>query len=103
VIPAWQALEMATINGARVLGLENEIGQLKPGFKADMIIISFREPNLLPVHDPVANIVYSAQAADVETVIVDGNILMEDRIIKVFDEEEVLSQVQKCARRIVLR
>lgn len=100
-IPAWQALQMATTNGARALGLGDKIGQLKPGYKADLIIMSMKEPNMLPVYDPVSNIVYSAQAADVETVIVDGNILMENRVIKAFDEEEVLFRVKECARRLV--
>jgi len=101
VIPAWQALQMATANGARALGLGHEMGQLKPGYKADMIIIGLKQPNMLPAYDPISNIVYSAQAADVETVIVDGNILMEDRVIKTFDEEEVLAQVKECALRLV--
>lgn len=100
-IPAFQALQMATTNGARILGLGNEIGQLRPGYKADMIIMSLKQPNMLPVYDPISNIVYSAQAADVETVIVDGNILMEDRVIKAFDEEEVLAQAREIALRLV--
>lgn len=101
VIPAWQALQMATTNGARALGLGNKIGQLKPGYKADMIIMGMKQPNMLPVYDPISNIVYSAQAADVETVIVDGNILMEDRVIKAFDEEEVLVKAKETALRLV--
>lgn len=102
-IPAYQALQMATTNGAIALGLGNETGQLKPGYKADMIIMSFKQPNMLPVYDPIANIVYAAQASDVETVIVDGNILMQDRIIKAFDEEEVLTKARETALRLVGR
>lgn len=101
VVPALQSLQMATTNGAQVLGLGYEIGQLKPGYKADMIIMGLKQPNMLPVYDPVSNIVYSAQASDVETVIVDGNILMEDRVIKAFDEEEVLAKVRETALRLV--
>jgi len=101
VIPALQALQMATVNGARALGLESEIGQLRPGFKADIIIMDLKHPHMLPVYDPVSNIVYSAQASDVETVIVDGKILMEDRVIKAFDEEEVLAKAREAAMRLV--
>jgi 5-methylthioadenosine/S-adenosylhomocysteine deaminase len=100
-IPAWQALQMATTNGAWALGLGDQIGQLQPGYKADLIIIGMKEPNMLPAYDPVSNIVYSAQAVDVETVIVDGNILMENRVIKAFDEEEVKVRVKECARRLM--
>ena len=100
-IPAYQALQMATINGAIALGLDSELGQLKPGYKADMIIMSFKQPHMLPVYDPIANIVYAAQASDVETVIVDGNILMQDRVIKAFDEEEVLAKARETAKRLV--
>ena len=101
VIPALQALQMATVNGARALGLESEIGQLRPGFKADIIIMDLKHPHMLPVYDPVSNIVYSAQASDVETAIVDGKILMEDRVIKAFDEEEVLAKAREAAMRLV--
>ena len=66
-----------------------------------MIIISFKQPNMLPAYDPIANIVYAAQASDVETVIVDGNILMQDRVIKAFDEEEVLAKARETAKRLV--
>jgi 5-methylthioadenosine/S-adenosylhomocysteine deaminase len=102
-IPAYQAMQMATINGAIALGLGNETGQLKPGYKADMIIMSFKQPHMLPAYDPIANIVYAAQASDVETVIVDGNILMQDRIIKAFDEKEVLAKARETAQRLVGR
>lgn len=103
VIPAYQALQIATTNGAIALGLDHEIGQLKPGYKADMIIMSFKQPHMLPVYDPMANIVYAAQAFDVETVIVDGNILMQDRVIKAFDEEEVLSKARETALGLVAK
>lgn len=101
VLPAYQALEMATVNGAISLGLGQELGRLQPGMKADMIIISLKEANMTPRYDILANIVYAAQAGDVETVIIDGRVVMEGRLIKTFDEEEVLAQSCIIAERLV--
>ncbi|MGI5920131.1 MAG: amidohydrolase family protein [Syntrophomonadaceae bacterium] len=101
VIPASQALEMATANGATALCLEKEVGQLKPGMKADIILMDLSPAHMTPRYDILANIVYSAQAADVLTVIVDGNILMEDRVLKTINEEEVLEKCRDIARRFV--
>jgi 5-methylthioadenosine/S-adenosylhomocysteine deaminase len=99
-LPAYQALEMATVYGAAVLNQENEIGRLLPGFKADMIILNTKAPHMVPCYDIYANIVYAAQAADVETVIVDGAIVMENRKIKTFDEEAILASAQDIAFRL---
>ncbi len=101
VLPAYQALEMATLNGARALGMDNEFGQLKAGLKADMILLGLDEAHMIPRYDILANLVYSGQASDVETVIIDGNIVMEDREIKTFDEKEVLEQARKTAARLI--
>lgn len=101
VLPAYQALEMATCNGARALGLDREIGSLEVGKKADMILLNLNQAHLLPAYDLVANLVYSAAAGDVETVIIDGQLVMEDRIIKTFDEQEVLRAAVQTARGLV--
>lgn len=101
VLPAYQTLQLATTGGARALRLDQEIGHLAPGMKADMILVNLNAPNMLPRYDVVANLVYSAQAADVDTVIIDGNIVMEKRVIKTFDEKEVLKQAMACAARLV--
>ncbi|HEX3011347.1 MAG TPA: amidohydrolase [Syntrophomonadaceae bacterium] len=101
VIPAEQALEMATLNGARVLGLEQETGKLEAGMKADIVLLSLSEAHMIPRYDILANIVYSGQASDVQTVIVDGKIVMEDRVIKTLDEQEVLKQCKSIAKRLV--
>ncbi|MEM3452577.1 MAG: amidohydrolase family protein, partial [Candidatus Hadarchaeum sp.] len=77
VLPAMKALEMATINGAAALGLQAELGSLEVGKKADLIIVDLRKPHLSPMHDIVSHLVYSASGSDVDTVIVDGKILME--------------------------
>ncbi|SHH01463.1 5-methylthioadenosine/S-adenosylhomocysteine deaminase [Thermosyntropha lipolytica DSM 11003] len=101
VIPAYTALKMATVNGARVLGLEDKVGQLKEGMKADFILIDLDKPHMNPRYDLAANVVYAAQAGDVDTVIIDGNIVMENKVIKTFDEEEVIARANFIARQLV--
>jgi 5-methylthioadenosine/S-adenosylhomocysteine deaminase len=100
VIPAYQALEMATKNGGLVLG-QKDIGVLAPGNKADIILIDFEKPHLYPKHNTIAHIVYAAQSADVDTVIIDGKILMKKGQLTTINEKEVLENVQRCAERIV--
>ncbi|MDR1616220.1 MAG: amidohydrolase [Syntrophomonadaceae bacterium] len=100
-LPAYQALEMATANGAAVIGQEKEIGRLVPGYKADLIILDLDVPHMTPCYDIYANIVYSAQASDVLTVMVNGGILMENRVIKTFDEKKLLAHFRKIARDLL--
>lgn len=103
VMPAQTALKMATIDGARVVGLEKTVGTLEAGKKADIILVDFRKPHLTPVHDPYANMVYSARGSDVDTVVVDGKVLMENRRVKTLDEEEVMLEAQKTAIDLIKR
>ena len=103
VLPVRRALEMATIHGAKALGLEGVTGSLEAGKKADIILIDFRKPHLTPVHDPYANIVYSAHGEDVDTVIVDGKILMENREVKTLKEEEVMQKAHRTALDLLTR
>jgi len=102
VLPAYQILEMATRHGSKVLGLE-KAGSIQPGYKADLILMDFHQPHLIPLHDPVANIVYAAQSSDIKTVIIDGKIVMKDRQMLTFDEEKILAEAQACARDLVSR
>jgi len=95
LVTARQAFMMATVNGSRAVGFGDETGILKPGMKADMILLDMDKPHLCPVNDPFSAVVYSAQASDVDTVIVDGNILMEKRELKTIDEERVMFEVRK--------
>ena len=101
VIPAYQALEMATVNGARALGLESEVGMLKPGMKADLILVDLEQLHYYPHHDIVAHLAYAGQSADVDTVIVDGRILMENRRLTTIDEQQVKAEVKKVAARLI--
>ena len=90
-LPAREVLRMATIRGAEALRLDSTIGSLEVGKQADVIVIDAARPHLAPRHDPVALLVYSAQAADVCTVLVDGRILMEDRELLTLDEDSLLA------------
>ncbi|MEM2666222.1 MAG: amidohydrolase [Candidatus Bathyarchaeia archaeon] len=103
VLPAYNVLRMATINGAKALGLENSVGSLERGKKADIILIDLSKPHLKPLHDIYATIVYSSRGSDVDTVIVDGKILMENRQVKTLREEEVIERAEKSALRLLSR
>ncbi len=103
VLSAQQTLKMATIEGARALGLERVIGSLQVGKKADVVLIDFSSPHLKPSHDPYANIVYSANGGDVDTVIVDGNLLMQERHVKTLDANEVMQNGQRVASNLTSR
>ncbi len=103
VIPAYKALEMATREGAKGLFMEEEIGILQEGFKGDLILMDFQKPHLYPQHDLVAHLVYSAQSSDVDTVVIDGEILMENREMKGLDEERIMFNAQKQALELIRR
>lgn len=99
-LPSFEALKMATCAGAQVLGLP-DVGVLRPGMKADLILVDFRRPHLCPRHDLIAHMVYAAQSADVDTVIINGEVVMEGRMVLTMDEEEVMRKAQECAFRII--
>jgi len=97
VMPPERVLEMATLHGARALGLEGEIGSLEPGKRADMVIFDLGLPEWRPLLDPVSTLVYSASAASVRTVLVDGRVLLDDRRVTTVDEREILTRVERLA------
>ncbi len=99
-LPSFTALKMATADGARALGLE-DVGLIKPGMKADLILVDFRRPHLCPRHDVYAHLVYAAQSSDVDTVIINGQVVMEGRRVLTIDEREILAQAQMCADRLI--
>lgn len=103
VMPARKILEMATIDGAKALGLDKETGSLEVGKKADLILVDFEKPHLTPMHDPYANLVYSARGSDVDTTIVDGKILMENREVKTLDEDDVIRKARETAFDLISR
>jgi cytosine/adenosine deaminase-related metal-dependent hydrolase len=94
VVPAEAVLEMATINGAKAMGLADEIGSLETGKKADFIMINMDKPHLTPAYDPVSTIVYAAHGSDVDTVVIDGKLIMQGRKVLTLNEEEVLKDIR---------
>lgn len=96
-ITAAEAIEMATIGGARVLGQQGKIGSLEAGKLADVIIVSLARPRQQPVFDALSQIVYASRGDDVETTIVNGKILMRDRKLTTLDEASVLADARKAA------
>lgn len=102
-VPAVEALKMATINGAKALDWDEEIGSIEVGKKADIILIDTNKPHLCPMHNPISALAYSAQGSDVDTVIVDGKIIMEKREIKTIDVEEVMYYTEKIANDLINR
>lgn len=100
VVDAKSVVEMATIGGARVLGLEKEIGSIEEGKRADVIIIDLDKPHLTPMYNPYSQIVYAVDGADVETVIIEGRIVMRDHKILTVDEEKIIQDMQALAAKI---
>ena len=100
-MPAYEALKMITANGARAMGYaDGELGVLREGALADVIIIDMEKPHLQPVHNIVANLVYCGKAADVETVIVDGEVVVENRNIRGIDLKSLYTKINAATRRI---
>ena len=103
VMPSSVVLEMATLGGARVLGLEKEIGSLEVGKKADIIVLDLNRPHLQPVYNIVSQLVYSAVGSDVRDVIIDGKLVMHDRKLLTLDEETILQKAQEIKGKILQR
>jgi 5-methylthioadenosine/S-adenosylhomocysteine deaminase len=93
--PAAAVLEMATLGGARALGLEEELGSLVPGKRADLIVVGRSEPRLHPLYDAVSHLVYAAKGADVRHVVVEGRVIMRDRRVLTLDAGAVLAEAER--------
>lgn len=96
-ISAPEALEMATIGGARVLGQQARLGSIEAGKRADLIVVGMSKPRQQPLFDPVSQIVYASRGDDVETTIVNGKVLMRDRKVLTLDEARVLREARVAA------
>jgi 5-methylthioadenosine/S-adenosylhomocysteine deaminase len=103
VIPAQKALDMATIDAARVLGLERRLGSVEVGKAADLVVVDLGAPNLTPTREDnvVSNLVYSCTGGNVVNTLVDGNVVLRDRVIRTADEAEVLSSAAEAAAQLV--
>lgn len=101
-LSAMQVLELATLNGAKALGLEGEVGVLQEGAKADVITVDLSQAHSTPrSDDPVSTLVYSAQGSDVRDVIVDGQVLMRQRQLLKVDERQILESARLHANRLI--
>ena len=99
-VPARKALEMATIDGARALGMESLIGSLEAGKRADVITVSMTAARQTPMYDPLSHLVYVTRGDDVNTLIVNGRILMRDRKVMTLDKTRVLSDARALAEKV---
>ena len=100
VLPATTALEMATIRGARVLGLEKEIGSLETGKRADVISVRLDRPNAVPLYDAISQMVYTLKAEDVRDVMVNGKVVVSDGRIQTLDERAILAKAAEYGMRV---
>jgi 5-methylthioadenosine/S-adenosylhomocysteine deaminase len=103
VLPAEQALEIATIRGAEALSWEREIGSVEAGKKADLVVVGFQKPHLCPLYDEVSHLVYAAKAADVETVIINGRVVMESGQLKVLEAGRIMEAAEKAKNHLLDR
>lgn len=105
-LPASQALEMATINGAKALDMAGEIGSIEAGKKADIILVDLNTPRFTPLYfgqhsNVVSHLVYAAHGDDVDTVMVDGRLIMKDRRVTLVDEQDAIDRATEAARRMI--
>src|SRR5450432_323687 len=99
-LTAKAVVEMATIDGARAIHKEKEIGSLEPGKKADLILISLDEPNAVPMYDIYAQLAYALKGSDVETVVIGGRIVMRDRKLLTVNEAEAMAKARQYKKSI---
>jgi 5-methylthioadenosine/S-adenosylhomocysteine deaminase len=97
-------LDLATREGARVLGMEGTIGSIEVGKSADMILVDTRAPNMMPIHGKdtvISDLVYSANGANVDTTIVNGKVLMEKRRFTIFDPKTIAENVDRVTQDLL--
>jgi 5-methylthioadenosine/S-adenosylhomocysteine deaminase len=99
-VPAPVALEMATREGARALGMEKELGSLEPGKRADVLVVSMSAARQTPMYDAVSHLVYVTRGDDVRTTIVNGKVLMRDRKVLTLDAPKVLTEARALAAKV---
>ncbi|GAE25183.1 S-adenosylhomocysteine deaminase [Halalkalibacter wakoensis JCM 9140] len=100
-LQAFDVLEMATRHGATLLNIDENVGTLEVGKKADIILVQLNKPHLQPVHSILSLLAYSANGADVDTTIINGKVVMKNRKLLTIDEEELLFEITSRSKRIV--
>ncbi len=98
-VPAFKALQMGTEYGAEALGFE-DCGRIEVGCQADIVLVEMKGAAWCPVHQPISQLVYAANSSSVDTVMVAGKVLMEHRELKTLDEEKILYEASRCAKRL---
>lgn len=98
-----QVLHIATRSSARVVGLADQIGAVEPGYLADLILVDMGGAHVQPLHSITASLIYATRASDVQTVIVDGKVIMRDRKLLTLNKEEIIQQVSQAMRRLARR
>jgi 5-methylthioadenosine/S-adenosylhomocysteine deaminase len=99
--PADKTLQYGTLGGAKALGLSDKIGSIEQGKRADLVIIDLNKPWLQPVNNPVSSLIYSANGSEVDTVIIDGEIVMENGQVKTLDEQRIIREVEKVREKLL--
>jgi 5-methylthioadenosine/S-adenosylhomocysteine deaminase len=100
LMDASTVFNMATRMGAEVVGLGDDVGSLEAGKKADLVIVDLHQPHLVPLFNVLSHLVYSARASDVRTVVVNGQVVVEDRVLKTLDLQRIIGKVQEIAGEI---
>ena len=98
-----EALDIATRGSAAVIGLPDQIGRLAPGYLADIILVDMSGAHCQPLHSITASLVYNIRASDVQTVIVEGQVIMRDRQILTLDKAQIVREVNKSMARLAQR
>ncbi|MEG2366018.1 MAG: amidohydrolase [Alistipes sp.] len=102
-VPAYEILKMGTVNGAKAIGLEGELGIIAEGALADVILVDLQKPHLQPIHNLVSNLVYCGKASDVDMVVVDGEIVVENRHVLHTDLPRLYAAVAAAVQRITAK
>ena len=101
VMDAFTVLKMATLSGAKALGMAERIGSLEAGKKADVIVVDTRKPHLTPMYNPYSHLVYAAKGSDVSHSVINGRLVMEDRTLLTLDLREVLGRAENLSRKVL--
>ncbi len=101
-VSARTALEMATIGGARALGMDRRIGSLEPGKRADVLVVSMSSARQTPMYDPISHLVYTTRGDDVQVTVVNGKVLMRGRKVLTLDEQAVLKEARMLSEKVAL-
>jgi len=100
VVSAQTAIDLATIGGARAMGMDKQIGSLEVGKRADLIVVSMSAARQTPVYDPVSHLVYVTRGDDVRTTVVNGKVLMRDRKVLTLNEDAVLREAREWGEKV---